>query len=255
MAHRTFAVGDIHGDLAALRAVLAKLPPLDEGDTLVFLGDYLDRGPESRQVIAFVRHELPKRTPAKIVALRGNHEDGWLRVRQGGWPEFVIPIGNGCLATMRSYEEKIHFEGDVPSVAEMRRMQDAGFFPEDVVVWMKSLPYFYEDAHAIYVHAGLVEAPDGTFKHPTSMEDPTLLLWVRTMKFFKGYRGKRVVCGHTSTDHLPPELSAYTPEDPTDMWMGENVLAIDTGAGKGGFLTVVELPSVTVYESREKGTP
>ena len=40
-----------------------------------------------------------------------------------------------------------------------------------------------------------------------------------------------------------------------DMWMGENVLAIDTGAGKGGFLTVVELPSVTVYESREKGAP
>ena len=48
MAHRTFAVGDIHGDLAALRAVLAKLPPLDAEDTLVFLGDYLDRGPESR---------------------------------------------------------------------------------------------------------------------------------------------------------------------------------------------------------------
>ena len=45
--------------LALPKAVLAKLPPLDEDDTLVFLGDYLDRGPESRQVIAFVRHELP----------------------------------------------------------------------------------------------------------------------------------------------------------------------------------------------------
>jgi serine/threonine protein phosphatase 1 len=59
-----------------------------------------------------------------------------------------------------------------------------------------------------------------------------------------------VVCGHTSTDHLPPELSSFTPEDPLDMWAGEAVLVIDTGCGKGGFLTAVELPSVKVYESR-----
>jgi len=255
MAKRTFAVGDIHGDCDALKTALAKLPMLTEEDTIVFLGDYLDRGFQSRQVIDHVRVELPKRTRAKIVALRGNHEDGWLRVKHGGWPEFVIPIGNGCLATMRSYDEKIFFEGDVPTVAEMKRMQDASFFPKDVLDWMLTLPHYYEDEHAIYVHAGLVEGEDGTFRHPSDMADPTLLLWVRTMKFFKEYRGKRIVCGHTSTDHLPPELSKYTPEDPLDMWMGENVLAIDTGCGKGGFLTIVELPSLTVYESRTKAAP
>lgn len=242
MAHRTFAVGDIHGDLAALRAVLAKLPPLDEDDTLVFLGDYLDRGPESRQVIAFVRHQLPKRTPAKIVALRGNHEDGWLRVRQGGWPEFVIPIGNGCLATMRSYEEKIHFEGDVPSVAEMRRMQDAGFFPEDVVTWMKTLPYFYEDAHAIYVHAGL-DGEGATWRHPRDGAVKPLL-WMREPDFYNRYEGKPVVFGHTHVKELPPEL-----EDRRTPWRRGPLIGIDTGAGRGGPLTAIALPDGEVFQA------
>jgi serine/threonine protein phosphatase 1 len=70
------------------------------------------------------------------------------------------------------------------------------------------------------------------------------------MRFFQGYRGKRVVCGHTATENLPPELSSFTPEDPLDMWVGENVVVIDTGCGKGGFLTVLELPALKTYESR-----
>ena len=61
-----------------------------------------------------------------------------------------------------------------------------------------------------------------------------------------------VVVGHTSTSLLPPEHSRFTPEDPTDMWAGEAVVAIDTGCGKGGFLTAVELPTQKVYESRRR---
>jgi serine/threonine protein phosphatase 1 len=49
---------------------------------------------------------------------------------------------------------------------------------------------------------------------------------------------------------LPPELSGYTPEDPTDLWAGENCVGIDTGCGNGGFLTALELPAMNVYESR-----
>ena len=63
-------------------------------------------------------------------------------------------------------------------------------------------------------------------------------------------RGKRVVFGHTTTDLLPPELSQYTPDDPKDLWAYENVIGIDTGCGRGGFLTAIELPSLTPYESR-----
>jgi serine/threonine protein phosphatase 1 len=249
MANRTFAIGDIHGDLAALERTLAKLPPLDADDTIILMGDYVDRGPNSAQVIAFVRTELPNRVPCKVIALRGNHEDGWLRVASGGWPEFVIPIANGCLAMLRSFREQPYTEGEMPSREELLSMQSGEFIPDDVVNWMNELPYFHEDDHAIYVHAGLVEK-DGVWLHPSVTENPTQLLWVRTMRFFEGYRGKRVVCGHTATENLPPELSSFTPEDPLDMWVGENVCVIDTGCGKGGFLTILELPAMRVYESR-----
>jgi serine/threonine protein phosphatase 1 len=125
----------------------------------------------------------------------------------------------------------------------------ASFFPEEDLEWMSALPFWYEDDHAVYVHAGLVR--DGRrWLHPLEVANKSILLWVRTMDFFQNYRGKRVVCGHTATEHLPPELSSFTPADPTDMWAGDSVLVIDTGCGKGGFLTAVELPAVRVYESR-----
>ena len=69
MAGRTFAVGDIHGDLTALHTLFERLPALTDDDTIVFLGDYIDRGPESAGVIQFVR-ELADKGPAKVVALR-----------------------------------------------------------------------------------------------------------------------------------------------------------------------------------------
>ncbi|HVJ93260.1 MAG TPA: metallophosphoesterase family protein [Labilithrix sp.] len=249
MANRTFAVGDIHGDLTALKTALGKLPKLDDKDTVVLMGDYVDRGADSAKVVEFIRNELPQMVPGKLVCLRGNHEDGWLRVASGGWPEFVIPLGNGCLATLRSYRNQSIDGDELPTREELATMQTGAFFPEEILDWMISLPYFYEDEHAIYVHAGLVEQ-DGKWLHPADTSNPTQLLWVRTMRFFQGYRGKRVVCGHTATENLPPELSSFTPEDPLDMWVGENVVVIDTGAGKGGFLTILELPAMKTYESR-----
>ncbi len=142
MANRTFAVGDIHGDLAALEKAISKIPNLDAQDTMVLMGDYLDRGEKSAQVIDFVRKELPKRVPGKLVCLRGNHEDGWLRVASGGWPEFVIPIANGCLATLRSYRGQPCEEGEIPTKEELITMQHGEFLPDDVVDWMNALPYF-----------------------------------------------------------------------------------------------------------------
>jgi len=253
MAGRTFAIGDIHGELDQLYALLSCLPTLDDKDTLVFLGDYLDRGPKSRQVIEFLRRFLPNETPARVVTLRGNHEDAWLRVIRESWPGFVLPTGNGCLATLRSFTG-----GPTPELDEAFGRDEGEplmwgtFFPEDVVAWMKGLPYFFENEHAIFVHAGLPEK-DGRFLHPSEVEDKTVLLWIRTLNFFQNYRGKRVIVGHTTTATLPQELSRYTPDDPSDLWAGEAVIAIDTGCGQGGFLTAVELPGLRVYESRPGG--
>jgi serine/threonine protein phosphatase 1 len=246
---RTFAIGDIHGDLDALFKLFSTFPTLEKDDTVVFVGDYLDRGPKSAEVIEFVR-KLPTEVAAKVVTLRGNHEDAWLKVIDGGWPEFVLPPGNGCFHAMRSFLKKeMPKEGEEPGEEEERAILRGSFFPKDVVAWMRGLPFYYEDDHAIYVHAGLPKGPDG-FMHPKEVNAPIALLWCRDEDFFRNYRGKLVVFGHTATQYLPVELSTYTPEDPTDIWAGPCVVGLDTGAGKGGFLTGLELPDMRVYESR-----
>lgn len=250
MADRTFVIGDIHGDLDALHALWRQLPPLDATDTVVFLGDYVDRGPDSAGVVEFVRRGAGASTPAAIVALRGNHEDAWLRAIDEGFPNFTLPPGNGTLGCLRSYTGGARpRRGDPPEPHEVDAHERGTFFPADVVAFFRALPFWYEDAHGIYVHAG-VPWSGGRWLHPSEVNPPTPLLWLRTREFFTHYRGKPMVVGHTVTGTLPPEYSNFTPEDPADLWAGDCVYALDTGAGKGGFLTALELPALHVYESR-----
>jgi serine/threonine protein phosphatase 1 len=245
MAGRTFVTGDIHGDLSALLQIEAELPELDPGDTLVFLGDYVNRGPKSAQVVDHLR-ALPHRTPAKVITLRGNHEDAWLRIIDHGWEEFAKPEVHGCRTTMESYLGVV--PGKLNTIME-KVMVTGAFFPLDVVDWLRALPHYYEDEHAIYVHAGLGKE-NGRWMHPEETTLKTALLWHRDEEFFRHYRGKRVVFGHTVTGMLPEELSSYTPDDPDDLWAGPCTIGLDTGCGKGGFLTTLELPSMRVFESR-----
>jgi serine/threonine protein phosphatase 1 len=249
VAGRTFAIGDIHGDLAALRLLFERLPPMTPEDTVVFLGDYIDRGPDSAGVVAWVR-SFQRTSPARCITLRGNHEDAWNQVLEAGWPEFIFPRGNGCLEALRSFRgEPVPDEDELPSDAEYEAMFSGGFFPPEVAEWMRDLPFFYEDEHAIYVHAGIKRVGDG-FPHPSQVDPPRALLWLRDRDFFENYRGKLVVFGHTTTRTLPNELSTHTPDDPTDLWAGPACVGLDTACGKGGFLTAFELPAKRVYESR-----
>lgn len=84
MAGRTFAIGDVHGDFVHLQARMGALLPLDRDDTQIFLGDLIDRGSQSAEVVDFIRVTLPRQTPAEVIVLRGSHEDAWLRVRKKG---------------------------------------------------------------------------------------------------------------------------------------------------------------------------
>lgn len=249
---RTFAIGDIHGDLAQLDRLLELLPELNAQDTLVFLGDYLDRGPNAAGVIQRVM-TLQRESTAKVICLRGNHEEGWLKTISGEWPQFVLPPHNGCRETMESYiGRKLQSTGTLPVKEDFDLLLTGGFFPKEVIDWMVALPYWYEDDHAIYVHAGLPEDDEGGFTHPSALPEKRRdqLLWLRSRAFFEDYRGKLVVFGHTITDLLPPALSSFTPDLTDDLWVGPAALGVDTACGKGGFLTAVELPLMRVYESR-----
>ncbi len=250
--HRTFAIGDIHGDVAALDTLLERLPALGADDTIVFLGDYVDRGPASKQVIERVR-DLPNRTPAKIVALRGNHEDLWIQCYAEPNPGFLLPHGNGCAAMFRSITG-----GTVLGVDETLRddefpryIEVSSWLPEETVAWMKSLPVWFEDEHAIYVHAAL----DGEGEHWLHPREgrPKPMMWGREPDFFANYRGKTVVFGHTTVtdlplDHIGPVGRLF--DDPHDVWRRGDLVGLDTGCGKGGFLSAIELPSRRIYESR-----
>ncbi len=249
MAGRTIAIGDVHGDLEGLERLLSRLPVLLPEDTLLFVGDYVDRGPHPADVVRRVR-ALPSETAARVVFLRGNHEDAWLKACREGAPEFVLPRGNGCYATYRSFTGgPVPDPGENPTAEELRAMATGTFFPADVVAWMEGLPLFHEDEHAIYVHAGLPH--DGRrWLHPSEVSDPRPLLWQRSRSFYEGYTGKRIVFGHTPVRKLPQDQSVHTPGDPLDVYVTASLVGIDTGAGMGGFLSAIELPGLRVLDAR-----
>jgi serine/threonine protein phosphatase 1 len=253
MAARTFAIGDIHGDLEALDTLLDRLPVLTEDDTLVFLGDYVDRGPDSRGVIQRVR-ELQRSSVAKVVALRGNHEDRWIASYLEPDRGFLLPRGNGCGNMFRSFIGGAPLADDEPiSMQEAARFLDVrSWLPRDVVEWMCALPLWFENEHGLFVHAGL-EGRGTHWKHP-SVCNPEALLWMRRRDFFLGYRGKRLVFGHTAVDDLPNEHMEWAEglfDDTLEVWFRGDLVGLDTACGKGGFLSAIELPSMRVFDSRE----
>ncbi len=244
---RTIAIGDIHGDLVHLERLLGRLPPLHATDTVIFLGDYLDRGENPRGVL-YRLESFRSACPGKCITLRGNHEDAWLASLRNANPGFLLPPGNGCYATMRSFIDcsELSKEQQFALLLEPQK-----WFPSEMQTWMEELPLWYEDEHAIYVHAGL-DGEGDVWKHP-SQGNPKCLLWMREKDFYTRYRGKRVVFGHTETPYLSTEHMNFIEkffDDPGDVWRRGDLIGVDTGCGKGGFLSAVELPSGKVYESR-----
>ena len=127
----TYAIGDVHGEITLLRRLLAVLP-LREEDTLVFLGDYLDRGEDSVATVLFLR-EL-KRSHSLCIFLRGNHDDAWLTCWNGSC-FFRVPDIEGASQVWDDSNGQIPFAvGD----------------------WLEETRVEYEDDYAYYVHAGVL---------------------------------------------------------------------------------------------------
>jgi serine/threonine protein phosphatase 1 len=248
---RTFVIGDIHGESEALDRLMMRIPELQHDDTLIFIGDYLDRGADARGVVERVRL-IQRFSPAKVVALRGNHEDKWIQCYDDPDLGFLLPVGNGCGSTYRSYIRGAALKpGEAVMGDEFVKMLDVkSWLPRDDWEWMKTLELWYEDEHAIYVHACLPASPDG-WKHPRDAS-PTPLMWGREPGFFKRYAGKRVVFGHTPVTDLP-ELPDDEPTrgfaDKRQAWVRGDLVGIDTGSGKGGVLSALELPACRIYDS------
>ena len=98
---KCYVIGDVHGCLPELASLVESLP-LERGDTVVFLGDYIDRGPDSKGVIDYLL-ELRKRGEQTTVFLRGNHEDMMLSFMALSGHHGDAFLLNGGVATLASY--------------------------------------------------------------------------------------------------------------------------------------------------------
>jgi serine/threonine protein phosphatase 1 len=205
---RTYAVGDIHGSLGKLRSLVARCERDADGRPMmfVFLGDYIDRGPDSRGVIAYLI-ELQARMPERVIALMGNHEAIAMAainssMNAGHW------LMEGGDMTLRSYQ-----------------VSRANELPVAHIAWLQSLRLTYDDGQRLFVHAGV--NPERSL----DAQDDADLIWIRE-PFLSDERdyGRLIVHGHTPTNSGMPDLRA-------------NRLNIDTGAVYGRALTAAVFDS------------
>ncbi len=237
---KTLVVGDIHGRCAQLLNLLDMLPRDPAEDILVFLGDLIDRGPDVpgcvEQVIKVCR-ENSERT----ICLRGNHEQMLL--------DFIDDVNNiwmmpqtGSEMTFKQYTGKtlrVKQEDDLAKA----RSEIARKLPADHIDFFRRLPLYHEDEHALYVHAGLDHG-----KHPRD-SSPEALLWTRDMEFYKNYRGKPCVFGHTPTPFLPlrGRLGRH------GIYLFNSAIGIDTGYSVHSPLSGLSLPDFTLYQTFADG--
>jgi serine/threonine protein phosphatase 1 len=198
----TYAIGDIHGCLDKLRGLLLRCEKHADGRPLafVFVGDYIDRGPQSCAVIDCLI-DLQARYGGRVVTLMGNHEAMALAAIDGSGP-VRLWLAQGGLATLESY-----------GVAEPREL------PRAHVDWLRALPRSYDDGRRFFVHAGV--DPGAALM----AQDDFDLLWIREpFLSHRGDYGRLVVHGHTPLADGIPDLR-------------DNRLNLDTGAVFGGPLT------------------
>jgi diadenosine tetraphosphatase ApaH/serine/threonine PP2A family protein phosphatase len=217
MSGRLYAIGDIHGCAGELERLLAGLP-LGAGDTIAFVGDYLDRGPDSRAVLDQLL-ALRARTDVATIFLRGNHEDMALAYlgRPGHWGEAWSL--NGGSATLRSYGIAPHTPGD--EVA--RRLPPAHLaFLEDTVPWATRDRW-------LVVHAGIRPG------RRLEAQDDEDLYWIREEFIARPHDlPYTVVFGHTPQRTVLVDLPYK--------------VGIDTGCVYGGRLTALELREGRVWQ-------
>ena len=217
-----YAIGDIHGMKDELEELLDQLP-LQEGDRFVFIGDYVDRGPDSKGVVDLLI-DLKKRH--ECVFLIGNHEGmflsflGWRSPWYFGSEAF---LQNGGDSTLKSYG----FFG----------CDDFELPPEHLQFYRDLVPY-HVDQEYVFVHAGLsrdslsLSDVDYALQH----EEPRDVLWQRSTSELPHSLGATVVYGHTPV----PDLQVR--------WNLPYSIGIDTGCVYGGSLTAIRLPDETIFQ-------
>ncbi len=210
MEGRVFVIGDVHGCLSTLKRLLDKIPWDPVSDTLIFVGDYIDRGENPKGVVDLILSL--KEQGAKIECLLGNHEAMLLDYLKGKNRDLYLL--NGGTTTLASYR------------AQRKREEDP-LIPEDHLSFFSELKPYIEFKDYYIVHAGF---RPGKKIEEQSLED---MIWIRYEFIDSDYDfGKKVIFGHT-----PFEEPLVT----------QTKIGIDTGAVYGNKLTCIQLPDEIFY--------
>ena len=209
---RIFVIGDIHGCLHKLLTLLERIPAKWDNDKLIFLGDYIDRGQDSKGVIDCLVG-LSKKYPDNLEFLMGNHERMFLDFLTNPDNQYALYLSFGGQATIQSY-------GLSPSV----QGQGLDILPAQHANFFNNLKMFSENEEFFFVHAGVKPGV------PLSEQKDDDMLWIRHEFINSDYDwGKRIVFGHTPFD--APYLK-------------KNMIGIDTGAVYGGRLCCLVIPEI-----------
>ncbi|WP_300342249.1 metallophosphoesterase [Nesterenkonia sp.] len=212
---RVYAMSDLHGHLPCLQAAL-ELVDLegDSGAQLVLLGDYIDRGPQSAEVLYAVRH-LHQRFPERVVVLRGNHEDWFLDWFDAQDHDLSWLMTDIDLVTVKSFLEPLELAQalghqdptsdasalDGPTmnrrIKQAIRGRHAGLLD-----WLHALPRCYETDAQIFVHAGVNEDAGDLWKAAT----PERMFTEKFPPTFGSFV-KTIIAGHVATASIHPDGS------------------------------------------------
>ena len=204
----TYAIGDVHGHVDKLLKLIERCREHANGRPMriVLVGDYIDRGPDSRGVIGEL-NDLQRARPFEVICLRGNHEADMLACARGGDPSQWL--SNGGLQTLASYG--LSHPRDIPRAH---------------LNWITTLPLTYDDSRRLFVHAGVNPSL------PLNAQNEVDLLLIREP--FLSHRGqydRLIVHGHTPTSSRRPDNRP-------------NRVNVDTAAGYGGPLTAAVFSEV-----------
>ena len=213
MSGRTFAIGDIHGCDHALDLLLSEIKVQPE-DTVVSLGDAVDRGPGTKQVIDRL---LKLRQQCNFIFIMGNHEEMLLDSIVGGeWlPTWMMHGGQEALASYGGEPEMI---------------------PEEHLDFLRNGANYFETPRDIFVHASLEPGV------PLDQQTPMVLRWSRINTTEAPWpTGQRVICGHT------PQMSG-------DPLVYPGWVCIDTMAyADHGWLTCLDVNTNVIYQANQAG--
>jgi serine/threonine protein phosphatase 1 len=213
MPSRTIAIGDIHGCSRALRALIAAVQ-LTVDDTLVLLGDYVDRGPDSRGVIEFI---LELENSFRVVPLLGNHELMLLDAVDN--PRSIGPwLECGGDSTVRSYDGLI------------------SNMPSDHLAFIRRCRRYYEIGTHFFVHANYASDV------PLDEQPDYLLFWEHLFFHLPGrHENEKVaIVGHTA-------------QKTGEVFDLGHVLCIDTFCHGGGWLTALAVDSGEIWQADVHG--